>query len=375
MKRSVYSSKPLVKANSIPIKPLNQRSLIIFHSAIKSEKTQKNYDQLLGYFMKYYNLNSHKDFDTLISWNTKELQTRIEDYVMYLRSENKSYAWINSLICSLKLFFSMNDVILNWTKLKKLLPERKKPMCDKAYSTEQIRQILKNTSNLKYRAMIHLMSNAGVRVGSFEELRIKDIQDYKDGCKSITNYGDDLKEYTTFITAEGSQAIEEYLESRKKDGEKITPDSWVFTSTNQDKPISSLTASTEINRIVQNAITRKKINGRFEIASCHGFRRRFATVLKSNREINLSISEKLMGHSTSIQLDNTYFKPSLEVMFDEYRKAIPELAIDESVKLKLELEKKDQELSSVEVKDKRIEDLENVLAKVVLNLNELKSRS
>ena len=375
MKRSVYSGKPLVKSNSIPVKLLNQRSLIIFHSAIKSEKTQKNYDQLLGYFMKYYNLNSHKDYDTLISWNPKELQTRIEDYVMYLRSENKSYSWINGLVCSLKLFFSMNDVILNWAKIKKLLPERKKPMSDKPYSTEQIRQILKNTSNLKYRAMIHLMANAGVRVGSFEELRMKDIQDYKDGCKSITGYGDDLKEYTTFITAEGSQALEEYFEFRKKNGDKLTSDSWVFTSTNQDMPITSDVASTEINRIVQNAITRKKINGRFEIASCHGFRRRFATVLKSNKEINLSISEKLMGHSTTIQLDNTYFKPSLEVMFDEYRKAIPDLAIDESIKLKLELEKKNQKLSSLESKDKRIEQLESALLDIRLNLNELKSRS
>jgi site-specific recombinase XerD len=374
MKRSVYSGKPLVKSSGIRIKPLNQRSLVIFHNAIKSEKTQKSYDQLLGYFMKYYNLNSHKDFDTLISWNPKELQTRIEDYVMYLRSENKSYSWINTLICSLKLFFSMNDVILNWTKLKKLLPERKKPMCDKPYSTEQIRQILKNTSNPKYRAMIHLMSNAGVRVGSFEELRMKDIQDYKDGCKSITSYGDDLKEYTTFITPEGSQALDEYFEFRKKNGDKLTSDSWVFTSTNQDMPITSDVASTEINRIVQNAITRKKINGRFEIASCHGFRRRFATVLKSNKEINLSISEKLMGHSTSIQLDNTYFKPSLEVMFDEYRKAIPELAIDESAKLRLELEKKNQKLSSVEVKDRRIEQLEDVVSSLEKSLNELKSR-
>ena len=374
MKRSVYSGKPLVKSNSIPIKPLNQRSLIIFHSAIKSEKTQKNYDQLLGYFMKYYNLNSHKDYDTLISWNPKELQTRIEDYVMYLRSENKSYSWINGLVCSLKLFFSMNDVILNWAKIKKLLPERKKSMSDKPYSTEQIRQILKNTSNLKYRAMIHLMSNAGVRVGSFEELRMKDIQDYKDGCKSITSYGDDLKEYTTFITPEGSQALEEYFEFRKKNGDKLNPDSWVFTSTNQDMPITSDVASTEINRIVQNAITRKKINGRFEIASCHGFRRRFATVLKSIKESNVNISEKLMGHSTTIQLDNVYFKPSLEVMFDEYQKAIPDLAIDESIKLKLELEKKNQKLSSLESKDKRIELLEDTISRLETNFNELKSR-
>jgi len=46
----------------------------------------------------------------------------------------------------------------------------------------------------------------------------------------------------------------------------------------------------------------------------------------------------------------------------------------QTMKLKLELEKKDKQLSSLEVKDRRIEDLENVLSRVVLNLNELKSR-
>ena len=61
-------------------------------------------------------------------------------------------------------------------------------------------------------------------------------------------------------------------------------------------------------------------------------------------------------------------------MFDEYQKAIPNLVIDQTMKLKLELEKKNEQLSSLEVKDRRIEDLENVLSRVVLNLNELKSR-
>jgi hypothetical protein len=104
-------------------------------------------------------------------------------------------------------------------------------------------------------------------------------------------------------------------------------------------------------------------------------RKRFDTILKSDSKININIAEKLLGHSTSIPLDNHYFKPTLEVMFDEYQKAIPELSIGESAKLRLELEKKDQILSSVEVKDKRILDLENALLEIKLNLNELKSRS
>ena len=116
MKRSVPFGKPLVKSSSIRVIPMNQRSLIIFHSAIKSEQTKKNYDKLLRYFQKYYII---KDFDSLISIDSKKLQTMIEDYVMYLRNENKSHAMINGTLCSLNLFFSMNDVTMNWKKRKR----------------------------------------------------------------------------------------------------------------------------------------------------------------------------------------------------------------------------------------------------------------
>ena len=371
MKRSVFSAKPLVKSNSIPVKLLNQRSLIIFHSAIKSEQTKKNYDKLLSRFQKHYII---KDFDSLISIDPKKLQTMIEDYVMYLRSENKSYALINGSICSLKLFFSMNDMTMNWIKLKKLLPEKKKVTGDKPYTTEQINEILKHTSNLKFKAIIHFMASSGVRVGSFVEMKVSDLEDYKNGCKSVKVYSGSKDEYYTFIHAEAVQALEEYFEYRRKKGEKITGDSWVFISTNPDKPMCTQTATSSLSRFVTMALDRKRTGLRFDNMTCHGFRKRFATVLKSNREINLSISEKLLGHSISIQLDNNYFKPTLEVMFEEYQKAIPELAIHEATKLKLELKKKDEKLTSLESKDKRSEQLEDVISRLETNFNELKSR-
>jgi len=116
------------------------------------------------------------------------------------------------------------------------------------------------------------------------------------------------------------------------------------------------------------------VNHRFDIQIVYGMRKRFNTILKSNSKINMSIAEKIFGHSSSIPLDNHYFKPTLEVMFEEYQKAIPDLMIDETSKLKLELEKKNQILSSVEVKDRRIEQLENSLSSLEVTLNELKSR-
>jgi len=272
-------------------------------------------------------------------------------------------------------FFSMNDVTLNWQKIKKMLPEKTKPLGDKPYTTEQIRQVLKNTTNLKFRAMINFMASSGVRIGSFEEMRIKDLENFKDGCKSVKVYADSREEYYTFIHAEANQTLEEYFELRKQKGEKITSDSWVFCKLGDPtKPIPTLNAVSSLSRFINRALNRTKTEKRFDTMASHGFRKRFATVLKSNKEINLSISEKLIGHSTTVQLDNVYFKPTLDVMFEEYQKAIPDLVLNESTKLKLELERKNNQLSSLEVKDKRIEQLENAILKIELNMNELKSR-
>ncbi len=77
----------------------------------------------------------------------------IEDFVMYDKSKEKSASYIIGKVCALKLFFSMNDVILNWDKIRKMIPERKKPSGDKAYSTKQIQILLKNTINLEYKAL------------------------------------------------------------------------------------------------------------------------------------------------------------------------------------------------------------------------------
>ena len=278
MKRSVYFAKPMVKSSGIRVKPM-QRSLTMLSSACKSPKTYENYLHHIKKFREYFII---KDFDSLISIGTKKLQTMIEDFVLYQRKQNLAYGSINSQVCALELFFSMSDVILNWKKIKKMLPERKKALGDKPYTTEQIRIILKNTSNLKFRAIVSFMASSGVRAGSFEELRIKDLENYKDSCKSVKVYADSRQEYYTFIHQEAIIALEEYFEYRRKKGEKITSDSWVFiTSSNPEKPVNTHCIVSSLNQIVNKALDRKRTENRFETMTSHGFRKRFATVLKT----------------------------------------------------------------------------------------------
>ena len=374
MSRSVVSRKPFVKSSGIRVKPM-QRSTILFYSAIKSEQTKKTYTFVLNKFREHFII---KDYDSLVSIDSKKIQEMIEDYVLYLRSKNSSYGSVHNVICSVKLFFSMNDIVCNWVKINKMKPERKKLRGDKPYTTEDLRIILKHVSKSPlWTSLIHFLSSSGVREGFSEELRIKDLGDMPNGCKSVKVYADSKDEYYTFITQESNQALEDYFEYRRKKGEKLTGDSWVFTSAlNPEKPMDANLISGWFAKIVnKTSVNRGEcVNHRFDIQIVYGMRKRFNTILKSNSKINMSIAEKIFGHSSSIPLDNHYFKPTLEVMFEEYQKAIPDLMIDETSKLKLELEKKNQILSSVEVKDRRIEQLENSLSSLEVTLNELKSR-
>lgn len=70
-------------------------------------------------------------------------------------------------------------------------------------------------------------------------------------------------------------------------------------------------------------------------------------------------AEKMFSHSTpSIPLDETYTDFSKMNLFEEYKKAIPELTIDDSERLRFKNKKLVKEKSEVKKLEKRIEELE-----------------
>jgi len=346
---------------------------MLFHSGIKSEATRKSYSHYLDLFLDHFIIKNH---DKLLTIEHKKLQEMIEDYVMYEKSRNISASFIAGKICALKLFFSMNDVNLNWIKLQKMIPERTKPAGNLAYTTEQIDTLLKHNSHAIYRAIIHFMASSGVRVGSFQELKMSHLKDMPNGCKSVLVYADTIHEYHTFIHKEAVESLNEYLDSRRKKGEIINDDSWVFCSPRDYTIVcKENTMSAGLSRYVTKTFGRKKVSEhRYDLMSCHGFRKRFATVLKSNNAVNNNFAERLMGHSVSIPLDNSYFKPLLEQLFDEYQKAIPQLMINDKFRLQEELKKKDEEINKLNQKDNEIDMLKNTILEIKYNMLELQNK-
>ena len=370
----VLSKRPIVKSSNSAKNSMQQRSIVLFHSGIKSQQTRESYTRYLNEFRDFFII---KSYDKLIEIEPKKIQEMLENFLMYQSNQGLSLSSVNGKLSALKLFFAMNDIVaLNWIKLSKMKPEKKKLTGDKPYTTKDIQDMLQRIGlNLKFICIVHIMSASAIRIGSFAELKLKHIQDMPNGCKSLLVYDDDKAEYTTFIHQEAVEALEKYLESRRNSGEVLTPESWLIPSKHDSRIVNDTRSiRTQMARYAHKGSVEIKKRGRYEKQANHAFRKRFDTILKSNQNINISLAEKMMGHSITIPLDNVYFKPAIELMFDNYQKAIPELMIDDKYRFQLQLKEKDEKINALSEKDNEIDSLKNTILEIKNNMLELQNR-
>ena len=110
----------------------------------------------------------------------------------------------------------------------------------------------------------------------------------------------------------------------------------------------------------------EKKNGRYPIPINHGFRKRFVTILKSNSDVPIAYAERLAGHKVyidergnKIKLDGAYLTPELSRLFEEFKRVIPELMINDSERVRIINELKDKKIYDLESYKNKVDDLES----------------
>jgi len=321
------------------------RCLEMFKNGLGSEKTYVNYKWQLDRFLEW---NKLEHFEDLLKADDKSIQRLLEDYLMYLKKQN-SANYIPSIMAPVELFYTMNGKNFNKTLLHKMFPTKTKKSGYDYYTREDIQSMLDNTNKTRTKALILFLSSTGCRVGVIPELKLGHITNVEN-CKQVLCYADSKEEYTTFMTPEASQLFDDYIEERQQDREKLTAESPAFR---QDYRLGDLPAETMQTGTIRNAIAittkdvkRIKKGNRYNKQTLHSLRKFFNVMLKSRYDCNLSLSEKLMGHSTSIPLDNHYGSFSNEALFEEYKKSIPALSISKEYKLEEQIKKNEEEAKS-----------------------------
>ena len=242
----------------------------------------------------------------------------------------------------------MNRVILNEKIIKNLArPTEREERAEKrkrqAYTTEDVKAILQaiDLSKIKKhkrwfykkpraKAIIYFFASTGCRLGAINDLKVKDLSKIEN-CYAVNFYSySEKSKYIGFLTPEASQFLDEYLATRKD----LTEDSKLFDLSYSAirKILSRLVKKARVGGVTKITIdTRlpKKLEPRefLDIPAVHGFRSRWNTIMKLNKDINPIMIELIMGHKPKIALDTNYFRPTKENLYLEFKKGIEDLTI------------------------------------------------
>jgi integrase len=332
--------------------------MILFEESCRSEVTKYVYKKNLDEFLNW----AHKDYDSFLLMPQKQLEELLQDYLIF----KKRRVSPNSLqvpFSAIYKFLDVNGKEYNKKKVKMLFPQRVKAGGERAITDKELRDLIRVAPSKKSLALIHVLASTGCRPEAIAQLQLKHIEDMPDGFKALTVYPGSLNEMVTFLHPEASVAVESYLKSRSEQGERLTPESHLLVATTfktriKNKPLSTST----ITRIVFGVLKRAEVkrvrstSRRYDLATCTGIRKRFNTKLKKNPTISYAIAENLMDHK--YRLEGHYLKPTKEEIFEEYKKAVSDLMIDDSKIKELKIQQLEEEKSELKIKEKQIDELQ-----------------
>ena len=329
----------------------------LFENAIRSPQTLAKYQGRLNTFFDFISIPSGpinercNIFIGNCQQNPKYALYHIFKFVTHLKEKMASkkivVATINNYIKPIKKLCKVNDINVKWEKVSSGLPKERKYAEDRAPTIEEIQKILQYPDR-RIKAIVLTMISCGMRLGAWNDLQYKHIQPIKREedarqvvAAKITIYAGSDEMYTSFITKEAHQAIEEWIDYRKNSGEQITGESWLLrnlwdVTTPSGGPRGLITVpkklkDTGVKSLMERALRAQGIRTkledgkkRYEFATDHGFRKFFKTRCEIAGMSNLT-SEYLLNHSTGIS--DSYFRPSERDLLSDYLKVLPNLTI------------------------------------------------
>jgi integrase len=215
---------------------------------------------------------------------------------------------VRTYFAGVQSFLEANDIVLNWKKIAKYYPE---PVTNdlRAYTKEEISRLL-SVADPRDRCLILLMASTGMRVGAIKSLKLKHLTRLQhEGKIGLLSIYPEFKDHTynALMTPECMTSIDEYIDYRRKQHEKITEESYIIRdkyatfskNTNRPKPLAENT----INKQIKFLLTKAGLPYE-QLQPDHSFRKFFNTCLM-NSDVAYSFKELLMGHS--VKLDDVYY--------------------------------------------------------------------
>lgn len=118
---------------------VNEENWSNFRDSLNSDLTRQIYEQCLNRFLLYCD----SDLESMLKLEPQKITNLIIKYISELRI---SFQYKNQILCAIKHACEMNDVLLNWAKIKKFNKHEKTDNAingkDRPYTHKEIQQIL-----------------------------------------------------------------------------------------------------------------------------------------------------------------------------------------------------------------------------------------
>ena len=118
---------------------------------------------MLNQFLSSHNFSIERT-DEFLNIPTKEIESMVIDEITRMQQKQKlSVSSVQIMTAAIQHLCSMNDVILNWKKIRRFIrtdiPKRK----DEAYTHDDIRKLLE-ISDLRIKTIFLILASTGIRI-------------------------------------------------------------------------------------------------------------------------------------------------------------------------------------------------------------------
>ncbi|MGJ8716591.1 MAG: site-specific tyrosine recombinase/integron integrase [Maribacter stanieri] len=234
-----------------------------------ANNTVKTYVNAFETFINYYNT---KD---LISINESD----VRGYILKLIQEDKSNAYINLAINSIKFYYE--SVLGMPNRFYKIERPRKEKKLPKVLSKEDVLSIIANTNNLKHKCIVSLLYSSGIRRNESVNLKISDIDSKRMLIRIEAAKGN--KDRYTLLSHSLLKDLREYYQQYK-------PEKYIVEGL-----YGNQYSGQSIGKVVLNAAIKAGIK---IPVTPHMLRHSFATHLLE-AGVDLRQIQVLLGHSSS----------------------------------------------------------------------------
>jgi site-specific recombinase XerD len=201
----------------------------------------------------------------------------IKEYLLYLKNRNLANATINVAVNAFKFYYTQilrRKFFVN----KELFRTKKAQKLPTVLTKGEVKQILAQIQNVKYKLMLGLMYSSGLRISEVVSVKVEDF-DFENKLLRVQQ-GKGNKDRNTILSEKIVDVLQKYVKN-KNVGD------YVFESQRGSK----LT-----NRSVQKSFSDAlKKSGLKKRASCHSLRHSFATHLLEDGT-DIRYIQELLGH-------------------------------------------------------------------------------